>query len=539
MAYAATATGASPQGTVSQGTVSPRPKPRFRKYVWASVVVVLLALVYVVILALNWPFTEQALIDALQERSLRTVTIGRFYRTYFPPGCTAEDIRFLHRLHKEKQPLITIRKLVLVTNYGRLLTMQERLSLVRVTDMHVTVPPGEPGKPNAVMPLTTSKSGAAIVIDRLIADGAVLDFLPKNGGKPYRLSVDKLRLDGVGNNLPMAYRTIITNPMPPGKIHSSGVFGTWNSKDPGSTPLHGVYRFEHANLSAFGGVSGTLSASGSFKGTLSRVGVQGTAEVPDFTVHDTSHKRALETAYRVTVDCTKGDMVLDEVTARFGGTTANFKGTIAKTNNQEGKTASVEVWTESGRVEDILDLFISDRESPMTGAFTFAGRLNLPSGPEPLVRRMKLEGDFGVTSGRFSNKETEGDLIRLSDSSPHNGSGNSLKKHDKDEPERQTDVLSDLKGHGATANGVATLSDLSFAIPGAKAWMHGTYNLEKYEVDLHGKLLTTGDPSKATSGFKSLMVKVVTPFFKRRHETKVVPFKVTGSYSNVNLGLDF
>lgn len=83
------------------------------------------AIIYIAVIAMNWPFTERALIDALQERSVRTVTIGRFYRTYFPPGCTAEDIRFLHRLHKEKEPLIKVRKLVLVTTYSQILTLRK------------------------------------------------------------------------------------------------------------------------------------------------------------------------------------------------------------------------------------------------------------------------------------------------------------------------------------------------------------------------------------------------------------------------------
>jgi hypothetical protein len=99
-------------------------------------------------------------------------------------------------------------------------------------------------------------------------------------------------------------------------------------------------------------------------------------------------------------------------------------------------------------------------------------------------------------------------------------------------------VLSNLKGHGIATDGLATLSNVSFAIPGAKAWVHGTYGLTDYKVNLHGTLQTAGSPSKATEGFKSLMVKVVTPFFRRRHSEKVVAFKITGSYSKMNPSLD-
>jgi hypothetical protein len=503
---------------------------RFRWWMWASLAVAALAVIYLAVIAANWPFTQQAVIDALQDRSLRTVTIGHFSRTYFPPGCTAEDIRFLHRKHKEKQPLITVGKLVLVTSYLRVFTLEKKLSLVRVMDMHVTVPPTQPGQPNPVMPLTYSKSASAIKIDRIVADGAVLEFLSKAGKKPYRLIVDKLRLDGVGNNVPMSYRTLISNETPPGKIRSTGVFGNWNPQDPGSTPLHGAYTFQDANLAVFGGISGTLSSAGNFEGTLREINVQGTANVPNFKVHDTSHERQLAVAYHATVDGTKGDTRLDEVTAHFDHTTAGFKGSVASDHEANGKTVSIDMWTNSGRVEDILRLFISGRTAPMSGAFTFAGHADFSPGPEPFLRRLKMSGDFGVAGGKFANGETERDLTRLSDSSG--------KAAESAAGQQEANVLSDLEGHGAAVNGTATVSNLSFTIPGAKARIHGTYSLIDYKIDLHGTSLTTGNPSEATRGFKSLLVKVISPFFRKKHAAKVVPFKITGSYSKVNLSLD-
>lgn len=525
MAQAATAI--NPLG---QSVMGPTHRPARRWLLWAVVGIGIVATIYVAVIALNWPFTRQAVIDALQERSGRSVTIGHFTRTYFPPGCVAEDIRFLRRKHKEEQPLITVHRLVLVTGYSRVLTLQERLSLVRVFDMHVLVPPSEPGEPNPIVPLTYSKSGAAIKIDRIIADGATLDFLSKTGKKPYRLIVDKLRLDGVGNNLPMAYKTLISNQLPPGKIRSTGEFGTWNPKDPGSTPLHGIYTFENANLAAFGGVSGTLLSSGSFKGVLRDIAVQGNATVPNFKVHDTSHERQLTVAYRAVVDGTTGDTRLNDVSARFNHTTAGFRGAVAKSDGTNGKTASIDFWTNNGQVEDILLLFISSDRAPMSGAFTFAGHVDIPGGPEPFLQRMKLNGDFGVAGGKFANAETERDLTRLSDSSP---------KHKKDSAEEPSaNVLSDLKGHGSAVNGTATLSSISFTIPHAKASMHGTYGLMDYKLNLHGTLVTTGDPSQTTTGFRSLMVKVITPFFKKKRGAKMVPFKITGSYSNLDMSLD-
>ncbi|MBV9759027.1 MAG: hypothetical protein JO340_00545 [Acidobacteriaceae bacterium] len=504
----------------------------FARSHWLLALTAAVAALFVVeciVLALNWPFTKQDLTDVLQERSARSVTIGRFYRTYFPPGCVAEDIQFLHRLHKEKTPLITVRRLVMTSSWPRILTLQHKLTLVRIFDMNVTVPPSEPGQPSPVMPLTSNgKAGASVVIDRTIADGAVLKFLSKDPTKkPFTLTIDKLRLDGLGNNEPMFYRTIISNETPPGKIRSTGVFGTWNPQDPGNTPLHGAYNFDNANLAAFGGISGTLHSAGSFEGTLRRVNVSGSADIPDFKVRDTSHTRELTTGFQAVVDGIKGDTYVKSLTGHFDNTTVVFKGSVAGQEGQSGKLVSFDMAETSGRIEDLLDLFISAKLPPMTGRVTFRGHVDIPPGNAQLIERMRLQGEFGVGAGKFTDKETEADVSRLSESA---------EKHDK-EPEKAETVLSDLKGQAIVTNGVAKLSHLTFTVPGAKANMEGTYNLVNYDVDLQGVLVTTGQPGDATTGVKSVLVKALSPFFKRKHGDKVVPFKITGNYDKPAMNL--
>jgi hypothetical protein len=48
-----------------------------------------------IVLARNWPFTQQAVTTALEDRFARTVQIRSFRKTYLPPGCVAEGISFL------------------------------------------------------------------------------------------------------------------------------------------------------------------------------------------------------------------------------------------------------------------------------------------------------------------------------------------------------------------------------------------------------------------------------------------------------------
>ena len=75
----------------------------------------------VILVVRNWPFTRQAVIGALQDRFARTVEIRDFHSTYFPPGCVAEGVSFLHSEHEGLPPLIQVRTLIIQASYAGLL----------------------------------------------------------------------------------------------------------------------------------------------------------------------------------------------------------------------------------------------------------------------------------------------------------------------------------------------------------------------------------------------------------------------------------
>src|SRR6478672_6299384 len=157
------------------------------KFVILGVPLLVLALIGVWVAVKNWPFTRQSIVDALQESSSRTVTIDRFRMTFFPPGCVAEGISFLHRKHKDKPPLITIRQLEVLGSYSGLTESPKRLVAVRVIGMHVTVPPRAPDGTNPIMPLTDVRSRRPIVVSKVTTDGVVLDFMSRPGKMAYKL----------------------------------------------------------------------------------------------------------------------------------------------------------------------------------------------------------------------------------------------------------------------------------------------------------------------------------------------------------------
>lgn len=497
-----------------------------RKPLWVALgcLIGLVCIFYALVLTVFWPFTEQNVIDILQERSLRSVTIGPFHRTYFPPGCIAEQIAFLHIKDKNKPPLITIRRLRIAAGYLSFLLLEKRLENVRVEGLHVAVPAKEPaGDPSPIMPLTYSGSSPSLPVANLYADGAVVEFYPRSTLKPFRLDIEKLALQNVDSDTALTYKTSVHTSEPAGTVVSTGSFGPWNPHDRENVPLHGSYRYENADLGSFQEIRGILSAKGNFTGKLGSINVAGSANVPEFQVTGASHKRALQAAYRVEINVLDRHLGLSEIRAGFDETEVRATGSIANGN------LSLALSSERARIQDLMGLFISAPQSPMTGEMGLNLRIDVPPGNEPLLGKMSATGEFGVVRAAFAEKDIEEGLTRLSDSTK---AGKSL------DVNRSGMVLSGLKGQVSATGGVAQLSHTEFVMPGAHAWLDGKYNLSTYKSDLHGVLITTGNVSDAETGFKSFLLKVATPFMKHRKGNKFVPFKVTGPYGHTDISLD-
>jgi hypothetical protein len=113
-----------------------------RKLLWIGGVIFLaVILTPLILLAADWPFTRDAISRALQEASGRPVEIGSFTRTYFPPGCRAEGVRFMHLHHPGAPPLITIDRLTIQGSFTGMLTSPKRLTAVHIVGMQIKIPP--------------------------------------------------------------------------------------------------------------------------------------------------------------------------------------------------------------------------------------------------------------------------------------------------------------------------------------------------------------------------------------------------------------
>jgi AsmA-like C-terminal region len=464
-----------------------------------------------------WPFTEKAVVQDLAEASDSTVTIRGSHRTYFPaPGCVLEGVVFHHG--PDKWTLITIDKLTIEGSYSGIIT--KRVPRIRAEGGHVFIPPFGSN-------VTFETQHSKLVVEELVADGTVIEFASNDPDKkPLQFEVHQGLLHDVQWGNPIAYDLKFHNPKPPGEIATHGKFGVWTKGHPGDTPISGEYTFDRADLGVYGGIAGILASKGKYGGVLKHIDIAGTTEIPDFEVESGRHKVKLVTQFDAFEEAIHGDTFLQHVDARFGRTNVAVQGSVAGVKGRTGKTALLDLTTRQGRIEDILGLFVKAPRASMSGAVALKAKAEIPPGKERFLKKVKMQGTFGIDDGSFSKPETQKNVNELS-------AGARGEKMEDAET-----VLTDLKGRVLLEAGVATFYDLSFGIPGADAHMYGTYNLLDHKIDLHGRMRVDTKISKTTTGMKSLLLKAMDPFFKKKKKGEVVPVHIGGTYEHPQFGLD-
>jgi len=215
------------------------------------------------------------------------------------------------------------------------------------------------------------------------------------------------------------------------------------------------------------------------------------------------------------------------VDAHFLKTHIVAQGSIAKSPNGKGKTALIDLTSSNARIENILQLFVKVDRAPISGSVTLRAKAEIPPGHRRFLEKVKLRGSFGIGAGIFSKPSTQEGVNELSAGA----------RGEKDSADPET-VLTDLTGQAVLEEGTAKFSDLSFGVPGAAARMHGTYNLISHKIDLRGQMQVDSKISNTTSGAKALLLKVMEPFFKKRHNGEVVPVRISGTYEHPTYGLD-
>ena len=401
---------------------------------------------------------------------------------------------------------------------------------VFVKGLQVNLPPREH---RSEMKVIGPKGGKIdIIVDKLVCHNTQLIINTLKPGKlPLEFDIENLKMTRIGPGSPMHYDANLTNPKPVGQIRSSGLFGPWDPDSPRDTPLSGTYSFDHADLSTIKGIGGILSSTGKYAGILDSIVVDGSTDTPDFRVATSGRPVPLHTDFHATVDGTSGDTFLQPVKARILGSWLVANGSVVRTKDPAGHRVELNVVIENGQIDDLLKLAVRTEPPVMTGSVRLKTKFDLSPGQADVANRLKLSGNFDVAGAHFTNEKIQEKVDALS-------------MRSQGKPKLAVDnipdnVHSEMQGTFDLVNGVISVSRLDFRVPGTQVTMTGTYSLDGNEFDFHGKARMDARLSQMVTGWKSILLKPVDPFFSKDGAGTELPVKVTGTKSEPHFGADF
>jgi hypothetical protein len=372
-----------------------------------------------------------------------------------------------------------------------------------------------------------------VIVDKFVCDQAQLIVNTLRPGKlPVEFYIERLTMTRIGSDQPMHFDASLTNPKPVGHILSSGMFGPWQADSPRDTAVSGTYSFHDADLGTINGLDGTLSSTGKYAGILDKIVVDGATDTPNFRIATGDRPVPLHTDFHAIVDGTSGDTYLQPVTARILNTYLLANGSVVRTKDIKGHHVTLDVIIDRGRIEDLLKLAVHKDPPIVTGLVCLKTKFDLPPGELNLTNRLTLSGTFKVLDAHFTDEPIQQKLDALS-----RRSQGKIKDSKNNAP--ADDVQSGLDGTFALTNGLLSFSKLEFTVPGTRVDLTGTYSLDGNQIDFHGKAHLDAKLSQMVTGWKSVLLKPVDPFFSKNGAGTEVPVKVTGTKSDVHFGPDF
>jgi hypothetical protein len=320
-----------------------------------------------------------------------------------------------------------------------------------------------------------------------------------------------------------------------GDIDSTGSFGPYVTGSPGDSPVSGVYSFSHADLSTLKGIGGILSSTGRYQGTLNNIVVDGETDTPDFHLTIAQHPVPLHTKFHAIVDGTNGDTYLQPVDAQLLHSHIVAVGEVVRAQGVPGHNITLDVTVSPARIEDMLKLGIKTDPPIMTGALTMHTKFYLPPGKESVTDKLHLQGNFAIANAHFTNDKVEMKIDELS----LRGQGRPQEANQNAKAGITVNTASDMRGNFALGNSKLTIDSLNYTVPGAHIMMDGVYSMDGNQFDFHGKARLDATVSQMVTGWRSILLKPVDPFFSKNGAGTEVPIQVTGTKSEPHFGLDF
>lgn len=485
-----------------------------------------LAMIAVHLMFFFWPFRYRQVQPLLQQVFESKVVVSHYHRTYFPhPGFVAEGVTFYRHGDTRIPPLAKVERMTVEGQWGMLLFHPHLLYEIRLEGLHVQIPPaGTKARgmdfDNGVVDTSESK----LKIETICADGTVLDFLRK-GDSPIRFNFPALQIHDLEAGRPMDFSLQVMTPGPPGTVKAKGAMGPFRTNSYGTTPLSGTYELESADLSRLQGLAGHAQGGGRFTGTFSRIGVDGTAAIPDFRAGN-AHTVRLDSEYKVAVSGLSGDVQIESAQVKTGSSVITANGTIAGSPRRVAVTFAAQ----GAEVQDLLRM-VETAEPQMAGKVNFNADAQFMAGPQRFLERLQLKGDVVVAGMRFVDAKKQQTMDAFSARVRKDTPGDA-------KPGDAPAVALAARSETRFDHGMAYFPEIRADLPGADAHLRGTFNLLNTHIHLTGNVALEQGISHAATGWKAALLKPLSPFFKKKNGGAVVPMEVTGTTAKPKLGAD-
>ena len=266
-------------------------------------------------------------------------------------------------------------------------------------------------------------------------------------------------------------------------------------------------------------------STGKYSGELWQLETEGATDTPDFSLDKVGKSVPLHTDFSATVDGTNGDTILHPVRATLVKSVIIAEGSVI---NERGKGhhITLDINAPNARIQDILSLAVNSNNPILTGPAKIKAKLVLPPGKEKVLEKMILDGQVGITDGKWASEEVRDKLESFS-----------RRAEGKPGDEDAGSAVSDLKGIFHVEKGVVTFSSLTFGVPGAQIELEGTYELKGGALDLNGHLRMKAKISQTVTGTKSFFLKAIDPFFQKNGAGAEVPISIGGTRENPTIGV--
>ena len=502
-----------------------------------SILVAGLLVLVTAVVVLSWvsratPHVRDRAVAALNENFESQVALDELQVSIFPrPEVSGAGLALRHRGRTDVPPLITIDSFFANAGMWGLLRDPLHLREINLEGLDIHVPVGgigiESGDRGDHQPHAERRP--PILIDSIVSRAARLEIASGRPGRlPRVFDIHDLVMHGFGRAEGARFEAGLTNPIPRGRIETSGTFGPWHADAPGLTPVGGDYAFRNANLNDIKGIGGTLSSVGTYRGVLERIEVDGQTESPDFSIDVAGQPVPLRTRFEAVVDGTNGDTILERVEARLNESVILARGSVVRTEDVKGRRVSLDVTIEDALIEDLMRLAVKAARPPLTGRVDVVTTFLLPAGDADVVERLQLEGRFQLAQARFSSVDVQRKIATLS-----------LRGRGQEDavPDGES-VVSNMSGQFVLKDATLAFENLTFAVPGAVVQIAGTYDLRADTLAFKGDLLTDATLADMTSGIKSLLARLAQPLFRREGGGSKLPIQISGPRSKPSFGLD-